>query len=193
MQLYIARHGETAPNSEGRYVGSLNPALTERGIQQAQALRDQLPTAIDAIVVSPLLRARQTAEVLGQALQLPLHTLEHFRERNVGVFEGLTQAEAKARYPDLWAQNITRQWDAGPPQGESIAEVVARVALGLRELVATYPGQVVVLVAHGFVGKTIRALVRQDFSDFYEWQLANGQVLQLVLAEPWVADAPGRP
>lgn len=179
MDLYVVRHGQTWANIERRYLGSLDPGLTELGRQQAQALAAHLPATVEVLVTSPLLRARQTAEYLSRALNLPIEIIDAFRERNVGVFEGLTQAEAKAQYPHLWAQNITRQWDAGPDGGESIRDVVTRVREGLQTLLATYAGRTVVLVAHGFVAKTVRALARNDFSDFYDWQLDNGQVLKL--------------
>lgn len=50
---------------------------------------------------------------------------------------------------------------------------------GLLALETKYPSQAVLLVAHGFLAKTIRALAKGDFSDFYDWQLANGQLLAL--------------
>lgn len=183
MRLYVARHGQTQANAEHRYLGSLDAELNETGRLQAQALALQMPPSLDAIVVSPLLRARQTAEILNEKLQLPLHINDSFRERNVGVFEGLTQAEARHLHPDLWAQNITRHWATAPPNGETIAAVVARVHQGLVQLVEAHGTDHLLLVAHGFVGKTVRALVRQDFSDFFDWQLDNGQVLVLDNAE----------
>ncbi|MDU9393941.1 histidine phosphatase family protein [Pseudomonas sp. zfem002] len=182
MHLYVVRHGETWANAEQRYLGALDPALTETGRQQARALAGTLPAQLDALVVSPRLRALETASILNQDLQLAPRTMACFRERDVGVFEGLTQAEARERYPQLWSRNITRRWDAGPTAGESIAEVVERVREGLLELEASYPAQRVLLVAHGFVAKVIRALSKGDFADFYDWQLANGNLLAL---EPW--------
>lgn len=179
MHLHVIRHGETLANIEKRYLGTLDAPLTERGRQQAQALTTQLPETIDAIVVSPRLRAQQTAEILSAGLNIPLQTLDCFAERNVGVFEGLTQTEARDQYPQLWTQNITRQWDAAPTGGESIAEVVSRVRDGLIELAARHSTDTVVLVAHGFVAKVIRALEKEDFSDFFDWQLSNGSVLVL--------------
>jgi len=95
------------------------------------------------------------------------------------VFEGLTQQQARERYPDLWSRNITRQWHAAPTDGESAVDVVSRVSVHLNALIDLYAQKVVVLVAHGFVAKTIRALARQDFSDFFDWQLGNGEVLEL--------------
>ncbi|TDV72547.1 histidine phosphatase family protein [Pseudomonas sp. LP_7_YM] len=126
MRLYVVRHGQTQANAEHRYLGSLDPELTETGREQAVALSLELPDSIDSIVVSPLLRARQTAEILNYSFNLPVQVLDGFRERSVGVYEGLTQAEAQQFLPALWQRNITRQWAVGPPEGESIVEVVQR-------------------------------------------------------------------
>ncbi|OIN43284.1 histidine phosphatase family protein [Pseudomonas costantinii] len=179
MDLYVVRHGETWANAEHRYLGALDPELTERGREQAASLSKKLPSGIEVLIVSPRVRAQQTAQILNGELNLEPLTMGDFRERDVGVFEGLTQAEVRAMHPQLWAQNITRQWAVGPAGGESIADVVARVHRGLVELAALYAARVVLLVAHGFVAKVIRALARGDFSDFFNWQLSNGEMLVL--------------
>ncbi len=179
MDLYVVRHGETWANAEQRYLGALDASLTERGREQAKALAANMPPELDALVVSPRIRAMETARILNERLVLPMQITDNFRERDVGVFEGLTQAEAKARYPQLWSRNITRQWELAPTGGESIVDVVERVRGGLMNLQSSYSSKRILLVAHGFVAKTIRALARSDFSDFYHWQLANGSMLAL--------------
>ncbi|MBS7560168.1 histidine phosphatase family protein [Pseudomonas sp. RC4D1] len=80
---------------------------------------------IDALIVSPRLRATEAAYILNEGLKLPVKIMDCFQERNVGVFEGLTQADARARYPELWSQNITRRWDNGPTGGESVSRKTA--------------------------------------------------------------------
>lgn len=179
MNLYVVRHGETWANAEQRYLGSLDPGLTERGRDQARQLAQNLPENLDALVVSPRLRAIETANILNQELNVEPHVMECFRERDVGVFEGLTQDEARDRYPQLWSQNITRRWEVGPTGGESIADIVSRVQDGLLELESRYSSKNVLLVAHGFIAKTIRGIAKGDFSDFYNWQLSNGKMLVL--------------
>lgn len=79
----------------------------------------------------------------------------------------------------MWQRNITRQWDSGPAGGESIAEVVTRVHEGVIVLINQSAAEHTLLVGHGFVAKTIRALVNRDFSDFFDWQLGNGHWLVL--------------
>ena len=179
MQLYLVRHGQTQFNAEHRYLGALDPDLNAKGFAQGKALREALPDQLDAVLCSPLRRAQQTAEIFCEGRGCTPQVRSAFRERHVGVFEGLTQKEAQTLYPDLWAQNITRQWHAAPTGGETIAEVVERVSRGLRDIEEQHKGHVVVLVAHGFVAKVVRAVSLAGFDDFFDWQLENGAVLAL--------------
>jgi broad specificity phosphatase PhoE len=181
MKLLVVRHGETQFNAEHRYLGALDPELNARGVCQAITLRTTLPADLNAVVCSPLRRARQTAEIVCQGRDLKPLVNESFRERNVGVFEGLTQDEARTRFPALWAQNVTREWESAPTGGETISMVVARVLNGLGNLYESYEGQVVALVAHGFVAKVDRSIALASFEDFFNWQLTNGAVCELTL------------
>lgn len=181
MKLLVVRHGETQFNAERRYLGALDPELNATGISQARALNAVLPATLNAVVCSPLRRARQTADIVCEGRNIKPSLNEAFRERNVGVFEGLTQEEAKARFPALWAENITRHWERAPESGETIEAVVERVLEGLRQMYGSYEGKVVALVAHGFVAKVVRAITEARFDDFFNWQLANGAVCELAL------------
>jgi len=176
MELVVIRHGETRANAEGRYLGALDMGLNETGWAQvgtlAQALSKGAP--FQRLLTSPLLRARQSADLISGELALPARIVPAFRERHVGVFEGLTQAEARVRYPELWARNITRRWAEGPPGGESLDAVIARVSSGLNVLADEAQDERVLLVAHGVVAKVIRAVTTNGFADFFEWQLHNG-------------------
>jgi probable phosphoglycerate mutase len=175
--LLLVRHGRTALNVEERYLGALDPPLDAFGWEQASTLASMLRGQADAIGCSPKLRAMQTAGVLATAWGMPLRPVNEFAERNVGVFEGLTREQARAAYPALWEQNITRQWSVGPPGGETIEAVVNRVMQGLDILRRDYPGQVVVLVAHGFIAKVIRAvLLNLSWSEFFRYAMKNGEV-----------------
>lgn len=176
MELVVIRHGETRANAEGRYLGALDMGLNETGWEQVGTLAQELvrETPFQRLLSSPLLRARQSADVISRALALPVQVIPTFRERHVGVFEGLTQAEARSRYPELWMRNITRRWAEGPPDGESLDAVIARVSSGLIALADQAQGERVLLVAHGVVAKVIRAVTTKGFADFFEWQLHNG-------------------
>lgn len=184
MELVVIRHGQTWANAENRYLGALDIGLNDKGREQvselAQGLAREAP--FTRLLSSPLLRARQSAEQISHTLALPVQLIPAFRERHVGLFEGLTQGEARERYPELWARNITRRWAEAPPGGESLDAVVARVSQGLTYLVHEHEGERVLLVAHGVVAKVIRALTGAGFTDFFEWQLHNGGRLVVNLA-----------
>jgi broad specificity phosphatase PhoE len=193
VKLLVVRHGETQFNVEHRYLGALDPDLNAKGISQATELQSVLPVNLDAVVCSPLRRARQTADILCRSRGYSPKLNHAFRERNVGVFEGLTQEEARIQFPELWARNVTRSWEGAPTGGETINEVVERVSEGLNELYASYAGKVVALVAHGFVAKVARAVSQEGFQDFFEWQLANGAVCELTMtANPSIEGMPKR-
>src|SRR5215213_2410221 len=103
--LLLARHGETAWNSEGRWQGHTDIALSPRGREQAVALAGRLQRlghAVARIRSSDLGRARETAEIVARTLGVTdLGVDPRLRERGFGVFEGLTREECGARYPDL--------------------------------------------------------------------------------------------
>ena len=181
MHLIVLRHGRTAFNAEGRYQGSIDTDLDATGLAQAAQLHAALPPQIDAIVSSPMRRALRTAEAVAGARGLPISLAAEFRERGAGVFEGLTAPEARERHPALWQRSITRQWGEGPPGGESIRDVFVRVASGLVRLHDALAGRTVLLVAHGFVSKAIRAAVLGRTDDFFAWQLRNCECLPLTV------------
>jgi|SRR5579872_1078643 len=127
MRLWLVRHGETTWNVAGRYQGRKDSMLSGRGMAQAHALAERLahePPA--AIVCSPLLRTRATADVVAQRLDLRAEVDERLIEISHGAWEGFTVAEVEERWPEM-----LRQWKQSPhdvrfPGGESLADVAAR-------------------------------------------------------------------
>lgn len=148
--LYLVRHGEADSNRDGRFGGWSPAPLTELGQRQAHAaaleLRRRAPTVL---VTSDLARARQTAQPIAELLGLTPRLEPGLRERSLGVVDGLTFAEAEARYPDVWQRITTRERDAVPEGGEPPATVYARVATAIDRLVDEHAGERVAVVTHG--------------------------------------------
>ncbi|WP_429101181.1 histidine phosphatase family protein [Aeromonas veronii] len=185
MELVVIRHAETQANAEGRYQGALDIGLNDDGVRQISRLAEKVAVTeppFDRLLASPLQRTRESAAIFARQLDLPVELAPAFRERHVGLFEGLTQVEARIRYPELWARNITRRWAEAPPGGETIDEVIALVSQGLTALASTMQGERIMLVAHGVVAKVIRAVTIAGFDDFFEWQLPNGGMLSVRLS-----------
>lgn len=179
LNLLIARHGQTDFNVDDRWQGRIDPPLNPTGLAQAEALAASLPAGIQVLVVSPLLRARQTAEPVARRLGLASRLDADFRERDFGVFEGLSGEEAMARYPELARRNVAFRWDEAPPEAETVQTVVDRVERGLARLRTEHDGQTVLLVSHGFVVRCLRYLLeglsREAF--FAAERIPNGTFL----------------
>ena len=100
MKLIAIRHGETEWNAQGREMGQLDSALTERGIQQARLVAGRLNQAVfHALYSSDLGRAIQTAEIIAAKCQKQVQLDAGLRERHMGIFQGLTLAEMRERFP----------------------------------------------------------------------------------------------
>lgn len=154
--LLIARHGETDWNAAGRWQGHTDVPLNATGRAQAAALAERLRSeGIAAVASSDLSRARTTAEIVAGALGLPVAFADpDLREQRYGRFEGLTPAECEVRYPEDWSRYVASP-HAGPPGGESRADLVARVVRAV-QAAATRLSAPTLLVSHG---GAIRALL----------------------------------
>lgn len=136
----LVRHGETAPNREGRLLGRADPPLTELGLAQAAAAAAALAPLCPAIVVSsPLRRARQTAEAVATACGLDVAVEPRLVEIDYGEWEGASGSGGPGRD---WRHDATFR----PPGGESLAQVAARVGAWCEESVAA--GATIVAVSH---------------------------------------------
>jgi broad specificity phosphatase PhoE len=124
-KVLLIRHGQSVANSEGRLQGCLDSPLTERGREQAHALARRLVRegwSVSAIHASDLVRAAETAAILGGALQAPLLLDERLREYDVGVLTGLNESEIKDLYPEIWhTLRHSPEWPAIPGEEGSHA------------------------------------------------------------------------
>ena len=154
--LFLARHGLTAYNHEGRYQGQRDVPLTREGEIQARRLAARLhDIAFDAAWSSDLSRARDTAAAVLSACGGPaLLTDPGFREMDYGLWEGLTFREAAQAHPAAWHDYQFGGDDATAPGGESIAQVADRCRATFDRLWDDGLDRVL-LVAHGAVRKLL--------------------------------------
>lgn len=178
MKLVVMRHGETDFNREGRYQGSIDTPLNESGRDQARRAIDKVKTyGIDHVVASPLVRARETADIVVAHLQTPIVEHAAFVERNFGILEGLTRPEILSRHADIWKDGMNRQMHASPPGGESLFELGIRVRDGIGELATRFSGETVLLVCHGGVARAINGIIRRPFDDeYFAYVLGNAEL-----------------
>jgi probable phosphoglycerate mutase len=187
-RVILMRHGQTGHTVERRFSGSggADPSLDEAGRAQADTAAAWLESrgGVDAIVTSPAARARETAELIADALALPVEVDEGLRETSFGAWDGHTFAEVQERWPkelNDWLASTS----VAPPQGESFNEVAVRVSRTRNRMIRTSPGRRVVAVTHvtpiklmvcAALGAPVDALFRMD--------VAPGSITEI----EWYAD-----
>ncbi|WP_406325472.1 bifunctional RNase H/acid phosphatase [Streptomyces niveus] len=155
----LLRHGETVLTPEKRFSGSggSDPALSAVGRRQAGAVATALAArgTIEAVVSSPLLRCRETADAVATRLGLEVSVEDGLRETDFGAWEGMTFAEVRERYADDLSAWLASPDVAPTGGGESFASVTTRVAATRDALLGRYAGRTVLVVTHVTPVKTL--------------------------------------
>ncbi|MGJ0796552.1 histidine phosphatase family protein [Cutibacterium avidum] len=149
-RIVLVRHGETEFNADGRLQGQLDIPLSSVGIAQAEAVAPVI-AGMDpvAIVSSPLVRARVTAETIGRATGLEVGFDDRLKEVDVGQWAGETVPDLHRNDPH-YTRLMASGEDFRRSDGETTAEVAERVTAAVRDAVDEQKNQAVCLVAHGF-------------------------------------------
>ena len=161
ITLYLARHGETEANRQKRFSGRKDTPLTDKGRAQARAVGEILKREVGlrpplAFVSSPLQRARTTMEIVRATLGLPSdgYTVDaRIEEIDLGAWDQLTDAEARARDPVLFDARAADKWHVHVPEGENYAEVAARATDWATNLTTD-----TFAVSHGALTRVLRGL-----------------------------------
>ena len=168
MKLYFVRHGETDWNKQKKIQGSCDIELNEKGLAQAletaKLLKDK---KIDIILSSPLKRAKKTAEIIAEQLNVDVEVVDELKERNFGGFEG--QEIVKIDFKSLWRLKE----EVGVEGLEQMLELFKRVQLGCRKITEKYSDKNVLVVAHNGVCIPIRC--------YFDEGLKNGDLVELMI------------
>jgi broad specificity phosphatase PhoE len=161
MRLLLIRHGESTANAEGRLQGHLDFPLSEQGRAEARLLAARLGSlGIDALYTSTLERARETAEIATQRLDITPVPREGLMERDMGALSGLNHLEIRERFPDYVKARSQGQIDIEIDGWESYAEFKVRVDSTLDAIVAEHKDGIVACVTHGgVVGMFLRRVL----------------------------------
>jgi len=148
-QIILIRHGQSQGNAEGRFGGHTDTPLSPLGRRQAEATAQTLSSErIAAVYSSDLARAIATATPLAKLTGAPLIPTDAFRERSVGVMEGLTFEEAAAQQPEQYQALLRRDFDHVLLGGESYRQMLDRAAGKLNELIEKHRGDRIAVFTH---------------------------------------------
>ena len=148
--IFLTRHGETEWNFAHRIQGHLDSPLTQTGILQAKALAKRLASyQFSAVYSSDLERAHRTAQyIISEKAQIILIDTR-LRERNLGIFQGLSKKELDIRFPEEFRCYLSNNPVYIVPDGESKKQFFDRCVLCFKELEQKHRGENILVVSHG--------------------------------------------
>jgi broad specificity phosphatase PhoE len=147
--IYLLRHPEPAEQFRQVYYGQLDIPLSDRGVRQSRAIADRLAEVpFDVIYSSDLQRAGILADALADPRDLPVRRLEVFRERSLGLLQGLTLEEMKERHREEFENWFADRAFYRVSGGENFEDLRDRVLPAVHTLVQSFPGRRIALACH---------------------------------------------
>ena len=173
--IYIVRHGQTEWNLLGKTQGHGNSDLTPKGIEQAELLADSMTKyPIDYIYSSDLGRAYQTADIIGNKLNIEIEKTEALREMNFGTWEGRIIKDIIEEDPELYKMWRNEPHLAKIPQGETLSQIKERTDAFIKEINEKYDGKHIVLVTHSLCARImLLSFLDSDVKNIYRINQAN--------------------
>jgi len=184
FSIYIARHGKTEWNRDGKFQGRLNSNLTEEGIQQAKSLANFLANKnIGSIHASPLGRSVQTAQLVSEVLGVPFRVVDRLVEMNFGCLQGQPKTSIND-HPKFLQRRAVDKLRTAYPDGESYYDVALRVQRDVDRAISL--GENALMIGHESTNRMIRSFVaelppeeaaqlRQKNSELVEYQFSSGK------------------
>jgi alpha-ribazole phosphatase len=174
MVVYLIRHGKTMGNSQGRYIGRTDEHVLKQELEKLAGRRGRLRELIDpdVVFVSPMLRCRETADVLFPGIGASV--VQDFRECDFGIFENKTYDELKGL--DEYREWLKTNGTGAFPQGEDTASFKERCVKAFFGAVGDCANtcSTAVMVVHGGVIMAVLEAI-EDTHDFYRWHCGNGE------------------
>lgn len=182
MKFYLTRHGETDWNIQNRIQGQTDTLLNERGREQARELADRLKDGyeIKTIYTSRQRRARETAEVIGQAIGVTPIVREGLEEISLGSWEGYTWKQVREQFQEEYQAWYTNRRYQTPPGGESYQQLLNRLLPTLAGILDETMENVL-LVTHSAVIMTLMTyLYDTPFEDMAKnYKTGNAGIMEM--------------
>ena len=186
-EIIFIRHGETDFNRARLYFGHLDPDLNETGIEQlrkAKILFEKREKMPDVVFSSDLKRCSQSMEILQIDEETEKILTKDLREINFGIFEGKTYEEIKNKYPEK-VEKMKNDWrNFKADKGESINEMMLRVAEKMNEIINQYRNKKILVVAHaGVIQALISYYLFGNLDGYWKFKINNGSITKLHVME----------
>ena len=176
MKIYYVRHGETDFNLARKMQGGgTEKPLNQKGERQAKETKNELKDVkYDIVICSPMYRAKQTAEIINKAKNIPVIIDERLRERKLGEYEGHDITEEIEE--KIWDYNL----NYNIPKGENLHDFEKRILEFINEIKQKYKNKTLLIVAHGGVAKIIKAYLygMPESKNLSEIKMNNCEIIE---------------
>ncbi|MFH0784400.1 MAG: histidine phosphatase family protein [Pseudomonadota bacterium] len=175
--VYLIRHGKIPQVAPRCFIGQQDLPLTDQGRRQITRLAEYLATkAIDRVVTSPLLRCRQSTDILcGRLQNMNAEVNANLREISLGTWEGQSVAQVRARFPGDYESRGQDPLHFRPSQGESFVDLLDRVWPTFQAIAATSSGKRVAIVTHaGVIRVLLFRILAMIPNEFFHLKLDYG-------------------
>ncbi len=178
IKIYIARHGETAWNVEGRIQGRSDPDLTPQGVAQSLALLEQLKERpLAAIYTSTLQRSIQTAQPIATFLNLPVQKRSELDEMAFGIMEGVQVSSFTEELKKEWERFKEDRFAYRIPGAENFTDVANRLEPFKGKILRDHAGQEILVIGHMIVNRfLIGMLLEYPLKEIQRTEQHNGFV-----------------
>ena len=174
MKIYFVRHGQTDWNNQGKIQGKTDTELNKTGIEQAKEASEKLKDAdIDIIICSPLKRARKTAEIINEKLNVDILHEKEFSERDYGEFEGISKYDLNTE--EFWDYDKNVKYK----KAESVKDLFDRVYRTLDKIIEKYKGKNILIVAHSGISIPFKCYFKKKIykNNLNDIRTKNGEVI----------------
>ena len=177
-KIYIARHGETTWNVEGRIQGQSDPDLSPKGVAQSLALLEQLKgRPISAIYTSTLQRSILTAQPIARFLSLPIQKQPELNEIAFGILEGALVFSLSEELKEEWERFKENRFTYHIPGAENYTDVATRLKPFKEKILRDHPGQEILIIGHMIVNRfLIGMLLEYPLEEIQRVEQHNGFV-----------------
>jgi broad specificity phosphatase PhoE len=178
IKIYIARHGETAWNAEGRIQGRSDPDLSPKGVAQSQALLEQLKgRPLSAIYTSTLQRSIRTAQPIATFLNLPIQKQPDLDEMAFGIMEGVQVSSFNEDLREEWERFKENRFTYRIPGAENFTDVANRLRPFKEKILRDHTGQEILIIGHMIVNRfLIGMLLEYPLEEIQRTEQHNGFV-----------------
>jgi broad specificity phosphatase PhoE len=171
----LIRPGATEYDEQGRVQGTLDIPLCEDGRRHVEAMVEELRVQpITAIYTSPSQAAEQTADAIGEALDMKVKTLDNLRNLDHGLWQGMLVADVKVKQPRVYRQWLEQPATVCPPQGESVGDAEERLQTAVAKIAKKhkFEGLVALVLPEPLASLLCHVLRHDGLGDL--WNSRNG-------------------